>query len=164
LNYDRATQIVIGAMPLTHIKEIIIKSIPLTKGKSATIDDEDLDRLSKHKWRYNGSYAVRDMHDRGKHWLIYMHREVNQTPDGLVTDHIDRNKLNNTRGNLRSVTHKENMQNKSPYSRTSHPGISWAKKRNKWEVRAGNKQKFLGYYSDIDDAIDVREKYLEGIS
>lgn len=37
---------------------------------------------------------------------------LGERPDGLVIDHIDRNKTNNRADNLRYVTQKENVRNK----------------------------------------------------
>jgi len=40
---------------------------------------------------------------------------IGERPDGLVIDHIDRNKLNNNVNNLRYISHTENLQNTDKY-------------------------------------------------
>jgi hypothetical protein len=40
---------------------------------------------------------------------------IGERPDGLVIDHIDRNKLNNNVNNLRYISHAENLQNTDKY-------------------------------------------------
>jgi hypothetical protein len=92
-----------------------MKEIPLTQGKVALVDDEDFESIANHKWcahqRGNTFYAERSRFgNRGG--TILMHREILSTSDtALEIDHIDGNGLNNTRANLRVVTHAENMKN-----------------------------------------------------
>src|ERR1700722_12732827 len=90
-----------------------MREIPLTKGQVALIDDCDFDRIASHKWcaqahESAGFYACR--RDHGD--LILMHREINGTPRGLLTDHRDGNGLHNWRGNLRTATALQNMMNR----------------------------------------------------
>ncbi len=91
-----------------------MKEIPLTQGKVALVDDEDYEYLTQWKWCYN-RYAVRCIGPKNHRQRIAMHQVILNPPEGLETDHIDRNKLNNQRSNLRAVTRSENMQNKAPY-------------------------------------------------
>lgn len=91
-----------------------MKTISLTKGFSATVDDGDYERLSQWKWCvsiHDGrAYAFRGFGGRGGRG-IYMHREINGTPGGMVTDHIDGDTLNNQRRNLRTATTSQNSMN-----------------------------------------------------
>lgn len=78
------------------------------------VDDDDFDHLSKWNWyaqkTHRGFYAARRDGTR----LIYMHRELNKTPNGMLTDHEDCNKLNNQRKNLRTATALQNTMNARP--------------------------------------------------
>ena len=90
-----------------------MKTIPLTQGKVAIVDDEDYTWLMQWKWHSSYGYAMRRERTwSGKQKGIFMHRVVNKTPLGLETDHINRNKLDNRKENLQSVTHQENTCNK----------------------------------------------------
>lgn len=67
------------------------KLIFLTTGHAAVVDDDDYVWLSHWKWRLSiNGYAVRSS---GNGKAIFMHREVNKTPIGFETDHVNRNKL-----------------------------------------------------------------------
>ena len=99
-----------------------MKKIKLTKGKYALVDDADFSRLNQWKWCYNeNGYATRGTHKRinGERISINysMHRLINKTPDNLFTDHINRNKLDNRKSNLRTITHQQNCFNLSPGKR-----------------------------------------------
>lgn len=140
-----------------------MKYILLTQGKRAIVDDEDYEWLSQFRWYYKkdrwGGYAVR--HDLENHnRLIRMHRIINNTPDSLITDHINRDKLDNQRSNLRTVTFSENSLNtNSKSSNTSgYRGICLSSDRKKWQARIMVKGRsiHLGLFMDINEAIRVR--------
>ena len=81
-----------------------MKKIHIVDEIYAMVDDEDYDRLVKYRWGFSDGYAVRD------HKRIAMHREIMQCPKGLVVDHIDGNRMNNQKYNLRIMTQSENMR------------------------------------------------------
>jgi len=86
-------------------------SIPLTRGYTATIDEADVDLVAPYSWHAfphrRTVYARATIDGR----MTMLHQLLCQTPDGLVTDHIDGNGLNNRRSNLRVVTNGENLRN-----------------------------------------------------
>lgn len=145
--------------------------IPLLNRKGnlrdyAIVDEEDYDKVSKYSWHYSRGYARGYVN--GEH--ILMHKFILDKPFnlGLLTDHIDRNKLNNSRKNIRDVTDQQNKQNKvkqkgeytSPYI-----GVHWSKDHRKWKALIMFKGKgiHLGYYDDMEEANEARirgeEKY-----
>ena len=141
------------------------KTIPLTQGEVAIVDDKDFEYLMQWKWycarKSNGTpYAVRRTKkgERGpKRITVWMHREINGTPSNLVTDHINHNTLDNRRGNLRSVTNLKNQWNRGPlgHGNTGFRGVSYRKNRNKYQacIRARGIDYFLGNFDDLADAI-----------
>lgn len=96
-----------------------MKQIELTKGKFTIVDDEDYEDLMKLKWHVNqGGYAVRMIKHptkSGKQVVLQMHRYLMGLTHGdqRHVDHIDVDRLNNTRANLRICTYVENARNKS---------------------------------------------------
>lgn len=117
-----------------------MKTIPLTKGYEAIVDDEDYEFLMKWKWHAlispsGNIYAERcerPLRQKIKH--IMMHRVINQTPEGFKTDHRNGNGLDNRRHNLRTATHSQNMMNRRPNVKGSsrYKGVSWHKQHRKW--------------------------------
>lgn len=91
------------------------KQIPLGGkhgvGKFALVDDCDYERLKDYRWRFSGGYATSGDVARRELGHCLMHRVICQTPDDLLTDHINGNKLDNRRENLRSVNGSQNMMN-----------------------------------------------------
>ena len=61
---------------------------------------------------------------KGKHQRL--HRKLMNNPEGLVVDHINRKSFDNRRENLRIVTQKQNLRNRSigKNNKTGHTGVS----------------------------------------
>lgn len=136
-----------------------MKKIKLTKGKYALVDDFNFEWLNQWKWQLSTSgYAIRK---EGKK-IIRMHRLVNFTPSWLFTDHINQNKLDNRRGNLRIVTKSQNGFNRGkPKSNSSGiKGVYWDKFTNKWraEIKIFYKKISLGRFTNLEDAVLARKK------
>ena len=83
-----------------------------------------------------------------------------ERPKGQI-DHINRNRSDNRIANLRDVSHKLNLQNKSKYSNNAsgHSGVVWNKRASKWLARIAHnrKQIHLGYFNTIEEAISARK-------
>lgn len=146
-----------------------MKTIALSKGFSTIVDDEDFDFLNQFKWSYHHSgYAVRMEVVKGfKRKTLLMHRVINKTPEGLFTDHVNGNGLDNRKCNLRNATPTQNQRNKSicKNNTSGFKGVSWHKNRNKWSctIRIGVKKIYLGYFNTKEDAAEAynlaAEKY-----
>lgn len=141
-----------------------MKEIPLTKGKFAVVDDEDFSRLSRWKWHYGKrGYAARTVEigyfqGKRKQTQILMHREVIEVPNNMFVDHINGDKLDNQKTNLRIVnTQQNNWNSKTPAHNTSgFKGVSEDKRNlsKKWQayITVDNKKIHLGYFSTKEDA------------
>lgn len=128
-----------------------MKIISLTRGKFAIVDDEDYEWLNQWKWYCDGDgYAVRNPGPRRNRTRIYMHRLINKTPDELQTDHINRDRLDNRKANLRNATRQQNNRNKvsAPGSSSRFKGVCWSKYAKKWisRTRVDGQQICLGYF------------------
>ena len=90
-----------------------IRKIKLSGGQHALIDERDFKSVSAFKWYCCNGYARCDIQKNNKIKRIYMHRLIMNFPDKLhgEVDHINRNKLDNRRSNLRICSHAENSQN-----------------------------------------------------
>lgn len=112
-----------------------MKKIKLTRGVSTVVDNEDFEPLNKYKW-FLGTlgYACRTVRRKGiKSTTIYMHREILKTPDGYLSDHIDGDKLNNRKSNLRVCTSQQNHFNqKKTRGVSKYKGVHWNKRDARW--------------------------------
>ncbi len=88
-------------------------------------------------------------------------------PDSCIEDfeeidHIDHNKRNNKPSNLRKVFRRENMRNlpRKVNNKSGVCGVHWDSRCGKWraQIRVKGKNKHLGLFVDIKDAIAAREK------
>jgi hypothetical protein len=137
------------------------KHIELTKGAVAIVDDDDYEELSKYKWfLHKDGYAVRNIRlGVNKRTAEMMHRVIMKTPKGLEVDHIDGNKLNNCKANLRNCTHKQNMGNlkKRSNGKSKYKGVSRVTGSNKWQsyVLHQGETIYFGVYSSEKDAASV---------
>lgn len=112
------------------------REITLTKGKVAILDDEDYDWFVHWKWSTSGTgYAYRHEAKGGIQRYIWLHREILNAPLEFEVDHVNRDKLDNRRCNLRLATQSQNVQNRAPYaSKTSiFKGVHL--RLNRWEAR-----------------------------
>ena len=87
-----------------------------------------------------------------------MHRTVMNTKTGEWIDHIDRNKLNNTKNNLRKCTHAQNQQNRihsntHKYS-SRYKGVWWRKDNQIWgvQINLDGKRLNIGSFKNEDNA------------
>ena len=145
-----------------------MKRIKLTGNKFALVDDQDFEILNQYKWRAdkdgNTYYAVRGIWKDNKVFRLFMHREILDLKykDGKITDHINRNGLDNRKSNLRIVSKAENCRNHGGHSdnTSGHTGVSWHKVIKKWQsqIRAGGEKICLGYYNNINNAIEARKQ------
>lgn len=104
------------------------KSVNVPLGIQALVDDEDYEKITQFhsNWRlHSAGYACCTKSIGGKSIVVLMHRLIlNLTDPQIHTDHIDHNRLNNTRKNIRAVTQAENNAN-LPYSGVGKLGNRW---------------------------------------
>lgn len=159
--------IIMDIMKVNREREM--KEIPLTRGKVALVNDEDYEVLGKHKWTaHSCGYAYREVKGPGvARVAVLMHRVIVELASGspipakMQVDHINGDRLDNTRANLRLATQSQNNANsKKRAGRSRYRGIAWYKPYEKWMVRLTNEGKnyFLGYYHDEQDAARAYDK------
>lgn len=142
-----------------------MKEIVLTKGQKTFVSDEDYEYLMQWRWyMHNSGYACRKVRygprKENKTRTIFMHRVIMDcgyiTEDDIFIDHINGNKLDNRRENLRYATAAENVRNrvKAPNNTSGYKGVSYHRFTGKWQatIGANNKQFYLGLYSTPEEA------------
>jgi hypothetical protein len=132
----------------------------------ATIDAGDSATISCHRWslgREHG-YAYRQSKDEGR---IYLHRAILGLTKGdpREGDHIDGNRLDCRRSNLRIVTRAQNGQNLHRHTERSEAsvfrGVSWSRAASKWRahVVVNYQQHHLGLFESEIEAARVAEEF-----
>lgn len=132
-----------------------MKEIPLSRGRVALIDDGDFEDVAQFKWFITvAGYAARNL--RGTRGVEYMHRRIMQTPRGFETDHINQDKVDNQRHNLRIVTNIENQACKRVQNNNNsgYRGVSRNKKVSTWQayIKVAGKGKYLGSFKTPAEA------------
>lgn len=133
------------------------------------LDDEDYEWAKEYTWvldaRPRCGYVLRrttvgSRRSGRKNKIYFLHKLINKTPDGFHTDHINRNKLDNRKENLRTVTARENAHNLGvgKKNKSGYKGVSFYGAYNKWRAGISHKgaKYFIGYY---DTAIEAAKAY-----
>lgn len=94
------------------------------------------------------------------HRLIFLYMEGSLPKEKV--DHIDHNRTNNIWSNLRHSCSQKNQMNRSlsKDNKSGYNGVTFSKKRKKWiaQITINKKKKHLGIYSNINDAVQARQK------
>jgi hypothetical protein len=134
------------------------KIISTSRGYEILVSEIDYEALSKWKWYVNSNgYAVREALIDGKRKTVFMHKVIMNTPNDLLTDHINGHKLNNQRSNLRICSKAQNRWNskRSINAKNQYRGVSrLVQHKNKWQARlkVNGRAIYLGCFSDQKDA------------
>jgi len=125
------------------------------------IDGEDFylikdKRLYANQW---GSVYF-NVYKHNKKKTTFLHRFLMKTPIGMDTDHINGNKEDNRRSNLRICTHAQNMRNiKKPITNTSgYKGVKLYNKKYLVTISIKNKNHYFGVYKTPIKAAKVYDK------
>lgn len=133
-----------------------LMKIELTQGKYALVDSEDINLVKQYKWHFV-KHGYAESVTKGKH--IYMHRLITNAPKGKEVDHINGDKLDNRKKNLRLVNHTVNMQNS--LRKTNLSGFRGVRKNLVgWQAYIFLKNKFinLGNFRTPEEAFEARRE------
>lgn len=149
------------------------RTVPLSRGYVALVDDEDYEWLSAFKWCFRGSakepdygYAVRgwrytDAEGNSRYKGVAMHREIMGADGKERVDHVNGDRLDNRRSNLRLATDSQNGLNRGKHRRVAAVSSQFKgvyreqRRKNKiWGVRiqAAGKYVYVGSYETEEEA------------
>lgn len=145
-----------------------MKTVELSKGQWATVDDEDFERVNALVWHAitgkAGNFYARHTFPRmnGIRKSIYLHRFVLNIEDDDVrkVDHKNGDGLDNRSENLRIVSNRENCRNKHRLRSNNESGYRCVHKMKKdtpkpfWSyIKLSNgKRKYLGSFVTAEEA------------
>jgi hypothetical protein len=132
----------------------------------AKIDLEDVDRCKPFVWGIrrcrNKEESQKEFYYAGNGKVGFLHGYLSGKKKGYLTDHKNLDTLDNRRDNLRVVSRSQNSMNRGMQSNnmSGHIGVAWNKKTEKWAsfITKDKRRKHLGYYTDINDAIEARKE------
>jgi len=148
-------------MPTDGITLLIPLGLRKFSGKFASINIEDADDIASFNWRISEGYARRHrrMCDGPGVDSIYMHQVVLKCPEGQTPDHINRNRLDNRRENLRCARVGQNNINAGMRSNNTSGfrGVKFDRqpqRRKRWfaRIHIGSKARSLGYFMTVEEA------------
>jgi hypothetical protein len=142
------------------------------KGKTleTIIDTAVLDNIKAfpNTWFLSDTGYARTCIKKGKPY-IRLHRVIMDAPNGLDVDHINGDKLDNCKSNLRLLTRGQNNQNQvitRKHTKSNLRGIAWFSRDSRWRayVNFKGKQLHFGYFDTKEEASlaasKARKKYL----
>jgi hypothetical protein len=149
---------------------MIYRVIDLGSGHQALIDDADWPLVAGLRlYRDANGYVRYSTYDpatqKTKHF--YLHRLFMQTPKGMHTDHINHDKLDNRRSNLRVVTPSINQRNRRDMRARGRSGVVGVRfHRGRWEARISidGEHRHLGRFDTLEEAAAARRLAEEQIA
>ena len=130
----------------------IVWIVPLTQGHKAIVDADIVELISDRSWYFAKGYAA----CKNGELALPMHRLIMGTPDGMDTDHINGDKLDNRKVNLRICSRSQNKRNSAVRSDSASglKGVQYLKETNMWRasILAEGRRVHLGYFEDAASA------------
>jgi len=136
----------------------IVKKISLvTEGLFALVDDEDFEYINKYSW-----YLVRGRaatFNNGK--TVYMYRLIMNPAKDMEIDHINHDKLDNRKANLRVCTRLQNTWNSKVHKDnvTGFRGVSLQGDKYMAQVSVDGDRVFLGRFDSPKEAASAYNKF-----
>lgn len=128
-------------------------------------DSDDYERVKQYNWTVNKYIRCKKCYYYAvSSHLKLMHRFIMNASKGQVVDHINgvESTLDNRKYNLNICSQKENVRKSelSSNNKSGHVGVCWYKNTGQWMAYIMVNRKFinLGYFDDINKAIETREK------
>ena len=137
------------------------------KGEEFYFDLYDFEKIRKYCWwkHHTGYIATNVIQDNGKHKIIYLHKVIMNcafSGRSQLVDHINGNKEDCRKSNLRYATAQQNNQNHKLRSnnKSGYSGVQWNKSHKVWEVciSIDGKRKYVGVSKDYNEAIHLRQE------
>lgn len=122
-------------------------------------DLEDYDKIKNYSWSINKDGYIVAYIDKDNP-VCLLHRLIIKTDKQV--DHINHNKSDNRKYNLREATVTQNSMNKELLSQNTSgvTGVDWVQHINKWRARikANGKEIHLGVFELFEDAVRARKE------
>jgi hypothetical protein len=112
----------------------------------------DFVEISKYKWRLGGKYA-RNNNLGQMHRFILEKMLSSKIPKNMEVDHINHNKLDNRRENLRLCSKSENQANSiRKVGRLGYKGVISHRRKFEARIQKDGKKIYIGLYDTPQEA------------
>ena len=134
------------------------KIVPLPHGAEAKVSNEDYEWVTESLWGLNSrGYAASGGHR-------FMHHEIAARVYGGrngEVDHINLDRLDNRRENLRVVTRSQNMMNRARLRSSKHPYKGISKNYNRWvaKVKLDRQFHYIGTFATPEEAAWMYDQF-----
>lgn len=144
-------------------KVILKDSLGVIVGQ-AMVDNEDVESVEKHKWHLiNSGYVIG--YDDSNQTKFLLHNYLMGTKDGFIIDHINHNKLDCRKANLRYFTYSQNSLTARISKRNSSgkKGVTLFTTRRgitkyKAQITVRGTSYNLGLHDNFEDAVEARQQ------
>lgn len=124
-------------------------------------DIEDLSVIRSKNWyKDKDGYLIYSYFYSGKPHFVRFHRIVMNAKSEQIVDHINKNRADNRKKNLRVCNRAENDRNRGVYitNTSGITGVHYDRKRDKWvaSITYNCKRIFIGRYEFKEEAIKAR--------
>lgn len=148
-------------MPNGNIRLFNTYGILLVETVEFFFDLEDLPLIESRSWyKDKDGYLVSCYYFNGRRRFVRFHRIVMHATPGQFVDHINKNRADNRKQNLRCCARAENDRNRSIYSTNTSgvTGVYFDKQRNKWvaSISFDKKRILIGRFVTKEDAVQAR--------
>lgn len=123
-----------------------------SNNNSFLVSTEDYEKIKWRMWRVDTKTGYVSTRIGGK--SVRLHRYIMNPPENKTVDHINHDKTDNRRENLRICSMRENNLNKK------RKGVRFDRRRNLWQAYVYSEKGFkhLGYFRSEEEAVKVRKK------
>ena len=108
-----------------------------------------------------GYWQIRLLGERYVQHRIIWELHFGPIPEGMVIDHIDRDKSNNRIENLRCTSQSSNMTNQPQRNSSGHKGVYQNQASGKYQVHSLKDSKYLKTVDSIEAQLELQDKDLQ---
>ena len=132
------------------------------KCAEAIVDATFYHKIRKYRWGLASGYAIASLGNGKKSFLHNVVLNTKPSNHVFEVDHINRDKLDNRRSNLRICTKTQNNVNSAIRSDNTSgvKGVSWSQKYEKWHayLHLNGKRRLSRYFKEFLEAVEARRQ------
>lgn len=123
-------------------------------GKYVLVDPEDAHLLRDRCWHINYGYVKRNRWKHEGKGMVLLHREIMRPPEGMFVDHINLNRCDCRKSNMRICNQAQNMANRPKFKNSVWPKGVTLERSGRWKALIYKEKEIhrLGLYDTPEEA------------